>query len=375
MDFLTNVNLKQNQLLQARLQNLSTAPTSPTPVEGQMYYDTTSHRAFVYNNSTWVGMDSVGSAVADGSITLAKMANMATASFIGRKTAATGVPEILSKSDALTILNVADGANNYVHPSGDGNLHVPATGTTNSGNILIAGSTAGSAAWGTNAPAWSNVANKPTSSVSSIDGAVVNSHVQNTDTGTSSSTFMIGTGGSKLKNNSGEVQIRNNADTDYADLRVNNLVVMGGTTTINSNVVNIGDNEILLNSDVAVTGDNSDGGLAIKRLMADNVTLKNALLTFNNSTGKWQTTQGAVTTTLVTTQIANKVSAVIGDAISTSFVITHSLNSRELVVSIHETAGSYNVVYADIAMTSLDTITVSFAVAPTSNQYTVSIVG
>lgn len=37
----------------------------------------------------------------------------------------------------------------YTHPTGDGNLHVPATGTSNSGKVLKAGSTAGSLAWGT----------------------------------------------------------------------------------------------------------------------------------------------------------------------------------------------------------------------------------
>lgn len=36
----------------------------------------------------------------------------------------------------------------YTHPSGDGNQHVPATGTTNNTKVLKAGSAAGSAAWG-----------------------------------------------------------------------------------------------------------------------------------------------------------------------------------------------------------------------------------
>ena len=35
----------------------------------------------------------------------------------------------------------------YIHPIGDGNLHVPATGTTNNGKVLTAGSTAGSETW------------------------------------------------------------------------------------------------------------------------------------------------------------------------------------------------------------------------------------
>ena len=37
----------------------------------------------------------------------------------------------------------------YTHPTNDGNLHIPATGTTNNGKALIAGATAGSAAWKT----------------------------------------------------------------------------------------------------------------------------------------------------------------------------------------------------------------------------------
>lgn len=35
----------------------------------------------------------------------------------------------------------------YTHPTGDGNLHVPATGASNNGKVLKAGATAGSAAW------------------------------------------------------------------------------------------------------------------------------------------------------------------------------------------------------------------------------------
>lgn len=35
----------------------------------------------------------------------------------------------------------------YSHPTGDGNLHVPATGATNNGKVLKAGATAGSATW------------------------------------------------------------------------------------------------------------------------------------------------------------------------------------------------------------------------------------
>ena len=53
--------------------------------------------------------------------------------------------------DGQVLTNVPAGAvftdTVYSHPAGDGNQHVPATGTTNEGKLLTAGSTAGSASW------------------------------------------------------------------------------------------------------------------------------------------------------------------------------------------------------------------------------------
>jgi len=51
-----------------------------------------------------------GKYIEDATITLDKNADMATASFIGRDTAGTGVQEVLSKAEALAVLNVEDGA-------------------------------------------------------------------------------------------------------------------------------------------------------------------------------------------------------------------------------------------------------------------------
>ena len=66
--------------------------------------------------------------IAAGAVTLAKMANMATASLIGRNTAEAGVPEVLSKATALSLLNVADGANAYTHPNHSGEVTSAADG-------------------------------------------------------------------------------------------------------------------------------------------------------------------------------------------------------------------------------------------------------
>lgn len=63
-------------------------------------------------------------------VTLAKMADMATASLLGRNTAGTGAPEVLSASTARSLLNVADGANNYSHPNHTGDVTSTGDGAT-----------------------------------------------------------------------------------------------------------------------------------------------------------------------------------------------------------------------------------------------------
>ena len=44
-------------------------------------------------------------------------------------------------------VKMSDANGSYVHPDGDGNLHVPATGTQNEGKVLMAGATPGSMTW------------------------------------------------------------------------------------------------------------------------------------------------------------------------------------------------------------------------------------
>jgi hypothetical protein len=53
----------------------------------------------------------------------------------------------MTSTYASKLDGIEAGANNYTHPSGDGNLHVPATSTTNNGKILTAGATAGALSW------------------------------------------------------------------------------------------------------------------------------------------------------------------------------------------------------------------------------------
>ena len=58
---------------------------------------------------------------------------------------------VQANSSGQLVVNVpwVDTTSTYVHPATDGSLHVPATGTTSNGKVLMAGATAGSVSWQT----------------------------------------------------------------------------------------------------------------------------------------------------------------------------------------------------------------------------------
>ena len=62
--------------------------------------------------------------------------------FVGRK--ATGGISAMTAAEARTILNVVDGANNYVHPTTAGSIHLPAAGASTQ---ILQYSAAGTAKW------------------------------------------------------------------------------------------------------------------------------------------------------------------------------------------------------------------------------------
>jgi len=65
----------------------------------------------------------------------------------------------------------------------------------------------------------------------------------------------------------------------------------------------------------------------------------------------------------------------IGDGSTTSYTITHNLNTKDIVVAFRDNVTPFAAVQTDWSATTVNTITVSFAVAPTTNKYRVIIVG
>lgn len=61
----------------------------------------------------------------------------------------------------------------------------------------------------------------------------------------------------------------------------------------------------------------------------------------------------------------------IGDGASNPITVNHNLNTRDVVVAIRETSGSFTTVDARVLVTSVNALSLTFDVTPTTNQYRV----
>ena len=136
------------------------------------------------------------------------------------------------------------------------------------------------------------------------------------------------------------------------------ITVSGGTVALTNTAVTINGNSVSLGGSTTVTANTT-----------------NALTLGTGLTGTSFDGSSAVTAAIDTSVVARKYSVAIGDTSNTSFTVTHNLGTRDVMVSVRETSSPYAKVEPDIAMATTNTVTISFASAPTSNQYTVTVIG
>ena len=65
----------------------------------------------------------------------------------------------------------------------------------------------------------------------------------------------------------------------------------------------------------------------------------------------------------------------VGDGSSTSIVVTHNLNSLDVIVQVKDKLSTPSMIMCDVQYTSVNAVTLLFATAPTSSQYRCVVVG
>ena len=280
--FLAGIDLGKNSLDNAVIQNLTTANKPATPVTGQIYYDTTLKDLRVYNEAdgAW---ENVGQYVLPTASTVTKGGVLIDGTTIG---IATGVIKVKNggvgttqlAADAVDATKIADDA-----ISGE---HLDTTVITDQGDLganlasgdslLVHDASANSAAGGLAEATIGNLQSYMQSNLTFTTNTDVDVSAENLLTRLaafdSTDTVRIGDSG-----NDATVEIRGN------------LTVTGTTTTVNTETINLADNIILLNSNLADAANATDGGIEVKRGASGS----NASLFWDESESRWTMNDGS----------------------------------------------------------------------------------
>ena len=393
MKFVTNLDLNKNELQNARVQNLATAPGSP--VEGQIYYDTGDDTVYFRNATAWVNI----------------------AGDISGVTAGTGLTG--GGTSGVVTVTLADTA---VTAAAYGSATAVATFTVDAQGRLTAAAAATIAIPSTAVTDF-------TEAVQDVAGALV--------AGTANEVSV------SYDDAAGTLTIGQPDDVTVGGVLTvtGNLVVNGTTTTVNSSTITVDDPIFTLGGDVAPSSDDDkDRGIEFRyhtgsaakvgyfgyddstgfftyipdatntsevfsgtqgtvSVLAYNIgantvlsgtTLGSTIVTSSLTTvgtiatGTWAATDvavlhggtGASTAAAARTNLGatTKVTGTIGDGSATAIAVTHSLATDDVVVEVYD-ASNKETVICDVDRTSTNAVTLTFASAPASNAYKVVIIG
>jgi len=412
MKVLTNLDLNKNQLINGAIHNVATDPTGGTYQLGQIIYNTTDLKIKTWDGSSWTGAASgsmssfdfaadtgTTATIVDGNtITVAGSGSVATA--ISSNTVTISLADVTNaelQNDSITLTNT-DGhltfANSGVVALG-GSLAIETSGlvdTTTAQTIAGVKTFSDNAIFNGDLTVNGTTTTLDTTNLLVQDALIVVAKDQATGTldagivierGSDSSQAMIwdesenrfafADVGSEDGGTSGNVTI-----SSYAKLKTGDLEV-AGNLTINTIGANTSPTVVLTETSGTVeksTIAELFDGNAVLSLSASGTTPLN--LSVDASTGavalsgsvdlatSAQAVSGTDTDVLLTPASLRATEAVMdiaGDASTTSFALTHSMGTRQVIVQIYN-ADTYETVYADVKRNTDDQVTVDFGFAP-----------
>ena len=319
--FLVSIDLNKNELLNARIQNLGAAPSSP--VSGQVYYNTGDNILYFWNGTEWISTsgslevitDAIGSYVEGG----------------------VGLTKVFDDNTNVTTINLDDTA---VTAGTYGSITKVPTFTVDQQGRLTGASEA--------------------NLVIPLDVQTTGDYVA-TIIGTANEVTVSPNSGHNAAVTIGlpdDVEITGNLQVG------GNLNVIGTVNSVNTTQINIEDNKVNLNS--AFTGSpTTDAGIVVERGTEADVEIL-----WNETSDKWTLTNNGSDYHAV----ARKYATTLGSS-AISYTIAHNLGTSDVTVQIFEALTPFAQVEADVQRTGIDSVTINFASAPSAGEYRVVVVG
>lgn len=345
MDFLTNLNLNKNELQNARIQNLASAPASP--VAGQIYYDTTIGCIRQWNGTAWINLDAAK---------------------------ATGIPLAALAEDFDTRVRTSR-LDQMAAPSADLNLNgqklvnlaaptAPADAATKS---YVDNSITGTTSWKDEV----RVATTVDISASQLSSTCTDGDVVDGVTLATGDRILVkdhyGTINGIYIVNAYRVAPTRASDSDSGDkikgtaVYVSEGAINGGTRWVCNATGNITLNTTPLNFV------NFGGGASYTA--GNGLTLTGNEFAIGAGSGISVSADAIAVDAAV---VSRKFAQTIGDGVATSITITHNLNTQDAIAQVRDVATN-QIVGCDLQNNGANTVVASFTLAPAANSLRVTV--
>lgn len=406
MKILNNLDLVQNEVRNAVIQNLATAPSSPEP--GQVYYDTVLGYLRVYNGTAWQRADASASVTSVGGTAPISSSGGLTPS-ISISAATTSAAGSMSSADKTLIDGATSSDTENTLVKRDASKRFRAADPSDPQDVATKAYVDGVAS-GLDVKASvraATTANITLSGEQTIDGVSVVAGnrvlVKDQSTGSDNGIYVASASSwSRASDADSSAEVTPNlftfveegtANADSGWTLANNGSITLGTTSLNF-VQFSGAGQITAGDGLTKTGNTINAAGTADRISvsADAIDIagtyagQNTITTVGIiGTGTWQGTDvgvayggtGASDAAGAKTNLGfmTRYEANVGNNSDTAITVTHSLGTKDVIVQVYETGSPYSQVMPDVEHTSTSVVTLQFAVAPTTNQYRVVVIG